>query len=209
MDSSQILLEPRLLSPVSHRKSTSFGTLGGAASPLRPPARSHCLSPNLTWAVSLSSENRNASGARNRGFLCSHAAAVNLAHEYVFWRDAPTHCRGRAQETYGESPTLTGLLAKRMVAGLQGNDSTYYRVAAMPKHFDAYGGATSRHHRSPTEVTVSWRDWVETFRPVWRHLLGNDETAAAATMCRCGRHCPIAGPSLFDPYPSRRPHHVA
>eukprot|EP00035_Acanthoeca_spectabilis_P013209 m.241957 g.241957 ORF g.241957 m.241957 type:complete len:820 (-) comp15831_c0_seq10:3608-6067(-) len=112
---------------------------------------------------------------------------------------------GRAQETYGESPTLTGLLAKRMVAGLQGNDSTYYRVAAMPKHFDAYGGATSRHHRSPTEVTVSWRDWVETFRPVWRHLLGNDETAAAATMCSYNTLCVVDNYSQSCPGPSHGP----
>ena len=27
------------------------------------------------------------------------------------------------------------------------------------------GGATTRGHRSPTEVSVSWRDWQETFLP--------------------------------------------
>jgi beta-glucosidase len=67
---------------------------------------------------------------------------------------------GRAQETYGECPFLTGTLARQMVNGMQGDHPTYVQVAASPKHFDAYGGATTRGHRSPTEVTVSFRDWV-------------------------------------------------
>eukprot|EP00037_Helgoeca_nana_P030791 m.384215 g.384215 ORF g.384215 m.384215 type:complete len:572 (+) comp28268_c0_seq7:134-1849(+) len=109
---------------------------------------------------------------------------------------------GRAQETYGESPTLTMLLAERMVAGQQGNDSRYLRIAATPKHFDAYGGATSRGHRSPTEVTVSWRDWTETFLPAFHRLLSGSTTAAASTMCSYNTLCIVDNYTESCPGPS-------
>ena len=63
------------------------------------------------------------------------------------------------QETYGEDPLLTAHLAYQYVRGMQGDHPKYVQVISSPKHFDAYGGATTRGHRSPTEVSVSWRDW--------------------------------------------------
>eukprot|EP00040_Diaphanoeca_grandis_P016628 m.86075 g.86075 ORF g.86075 m.86075 type:complete len:819 (+) comp25925_c0_seq2:50-2506(+) len=101
---------------------------------------------------------------------------------------------GRAQETYGESPFLTAALAQAYVSGLQGNHSKYLRAVATPKHFNAYGGATSRGHRSPTEVTISWRDWVETFLPAFRQVLSaNPNTGASAlsTMCSYNTLCVV------------------
>jgi beta-glucosidase-like glycosyl hydrolase len=100
---------------------------------------------------------------------------------------------GRAQETYGECPFLTGTLARNMVNGMQGSHPTYVQVAASPKHFDAYGGATTRGHRSPTEVTVSFRDWVETFLPQFRAALVDDKAkgtrGALSTMCSYNTLC--------------------
>ena len=45
-----------------------------------------------------------------------------------------------AQETYGEDPYLTGILATCFVHGLQGNDSRYVLANAGCKHFDVHGG---------------------------------------------------------------------
>jgi beta-glucosidase len=44
------------------------------------------------------------------------------------------------QETYGEDPFLTGVLAQQFVRGLQGSHPRYIRANACCKHFDAHGG---------------------------------------------------------------------
>ena len=44
------------------------------------------------------------------------------------------------QETYGEDPYLSGMIASSFVKGLKGDYPKYYRVNAVCKHFDAYGG---------------------------------------------------------------------
>ena len=44
---------------------------------------------------------------------------------------------GRTQETYGEDPWLTSRLGVAFVRGLQGNDPTYLKTVATPKHFAA------------------------------------------------------------------------
>ena len=52
-----------------------------------------------------------------------------------------------------------------------------------------YGGATSRGSRSPTEVTVSYQDWVETFLPAFKAVLSagsahdRQRAQALSTMC--------------------------
>ncbi|MEC8485244.1 MAG: glycoside hydrolase family 3 C-terminal domain-containing protein, partial [Pseudomonadota bacterium] len=111
-----------------------------------------------------------------------------------------------AQETYGESPRLTGALAKEYVAGLQGNHPRYVQVVATPKHFDAYGGATSRGHRSPTEVTLSWRDLHETFQPQFRAVLSpsnnSDRNVALSTMCSYNTLCVVDFYNQSCPGPS-------
>ena len=81
---------------------------------------------------------------------------------------------GRNQETYGESPFLTGVLARTYVSGLQGDNERYVQAVATPKHFNAFGGRTSNGSYptgSPTEATLSLRDWVETFLTAFEHVL--------------------------------------
>ena len=121
---------------------------------------------------------------------------------------------GRAQETYGECPQLTSVLAYNYVRGMQGDHpvsnhlcigeipvdrsdtsclQTYTQTIASPKHYDAYGGATSRGHRSPTEVALSWRDWQETFLPQFHSAIA--EAGALSTMCSYNTLC------ICDTYP--------
>ena len=74
---------------------------------------------------------------------------------------------------------MTAVLAYDYVKGMQGEHEKYVQVIASPKHFDAYGGATTRGHRSPTEVSLSWRDWQETFLPQFHAAIAEVTVAAA------------------------------
>lgn len=74
---------------------------------------------------------------------------------------------------------MTAVLAYDYVKGMQGEHENYVQVIASPKHFDAYGGATTRGHRSPTEVSLSWRDWQETFLPQFHAAIAEVTFAAA------------------------------
>ena len=47
---------------------------------------------------------------------------------------------GRNQETYGEDPYMSGVMAAEYVQGLQGDNDRYFRAIAGCKHFDAYAG---------------------------------------------------------------------
>ena len=106
---------------------------------------------------------------------------------------------GRAQETYGECPFLTARLARAYVAGLQGNHSAYLQAVATPKHFDAYGGATSPGRRSITEVVVSWQDWHETFLPAFFAVLAPPGAGAGAASAMCSYNSLCVVDSYADP----------
>jgi beta-glucosidase len=73
---------------------------------------------------------------------------------------------GRGQETYGESPFLTGQLATQFVEGLQGDNPNYYLAIATPKHFDVHSGPESERHRF--NVDVSPHDLEDTYLPAFR-----------------------------------------
>src|SRR5579875_1607452 len=53
---------------------------------------------------------------------------------------------GRAQETYGEDPYLTGTMAVQYIRGLQGSNPKYLRTVATPKHFSVYNGPEPLRH---------------------------------------------------------------
>ncbi len=55
---------------------------------------------------------------------------------------------GRTEESYGEDPCLTGELTVAMVKGLQGDDSRYWKTAALMKHFLANSNEDSRDSSS-------------------------------------------------------------
>ncbi|WP_338239237.1 beta-glucosidase [Persicobacter diffluens] len=53
---------------------------------------------------------------------------------------------GRGQETYGEDPFLTGLLATQFVKGLQGDDPDHLKAVATIKHFAVHSGPEFSRH---------------------------------------------------------------
>ncbi|XP_046577968.1 probable beta-D-xylosidase 5 [Haliotis rubra] len=76
---------------------------------------------------------------------------------------------GRNQETYGEDPFLTSILAASFIKGLQGNDTRYVRTNAGCKHFAAYDGPENIPiSRLKFDAMVSERDLRTTFLPAFR-----------------------------------------
>jgi len=53
---------------------------------------------------------------------------------------------GRGQETYGEDPFLTAMMARAFVRGLQGDDPKYLKAAACAKHFAVHSGPEPSRH---------------------------------------------------------------
>ena len=86
---------------------------------------------------------------------------------------------GRGQETYGEDPYLTGRLGVAFVKGLQGDDPTYYRAIATPKHFAVHSGPESDRHRFNVDPTP--HDLWDTYLPAFRAAI--TEGKADSLMC--------------------------
>lgn len=73
---------------------------------------------------------------------------------------------GRAQETYGEDPYLTGRLAVAYIQGVQGDDPEHLRAIATPKHFVAHSGPETGQHGF--DADVSPHDLEDTYLPAFR-----------------------------------------
>jgi beta-glucosidase len=73
---------------------------------------------------------------------------------------------GRGQETYGECPYLTGRMGVAFVKGLQGDDPTYLKVVATPKHYAVHSGPEEKRHEF--DVTCTDKDLWETYLPAFR-----------------------------------------
>jgi beta-glucosidase len=86
---------------------------------------------------------------------------------------------GRAQETYGEDPFLTGSIGTAFVNGLQGSDPTYLKVVATAKHFAVHSGPESQRHNF--DVAVSPYDLEDTYLPAFRRLVMDAHVGSA--MC--------------------------
>ena len=90
---------------------------------------------------------------------------------------------GRGQETYGEDPFLTSRMAVAFVTGMQGNDPTYLRVIATPKHFAVHSGPEPSRH--VMNVEVSRHDMQDTYLPAFRAAVV--EGRAGSVMCAYNR----------------------
>ena len=59
---------------------------------------------------------------------------------------------GRGQETYGEDPYLTAQMGIAFVKGLQGNDLSYLKLVATPKHYAVHSGPESTRHHFDAQI---------------------------------------------------------
>jgi len=88
---------------------------------------------------------------------------------------------GRAQESYGEDPFLTGRLADAYVRGLQGDDPRYVEVNAGCKHFDAHSGPESNPvDRMQFDAVVGERDLRQTYLPAFKACV---DAGSLSIMC--------------------------
>lgn len=86
---------------------------------------------------------------------------------------------GRGQETYGEDPFLTAMLARAFVRGLQGEDPKYLKAAACAKHFAVHSGPEpSRHHDNFNPAVY---DLWDTYLPAFKELIV--KANVAGVMC--------------------------
>lgn len=86
---------------------------------------------------------------------------------------------GRGQETLGEDPYLTGILATNFIRGIQGNDPNFYRAIATSKHFAVHSGPEPSRHQF--DVNPSPQDLAETYLPAFRRTVV--EGKVASIMC--------------------------
>ena len=77
---------------------------------------------------------------------------------------------GRGQESYGEDPFMNGQMGLRVVRGLQGTPSPYYKLLACAKHFAVHSGPEKLRHSMNIE-DLSPRDLWETYLPAFKTLV--------------------------------------
>ncbi len=86
---------------------------------------------------------------------------------------------GRGQETYGEDPFLTAMLASAFVRGLQGEDPKYLKAAACAKHFAVHSGPEPSRHVD--NFNPSTYDLWDTYLPAFKELVV--KANVAGVMC--------------------------
>ena len=86
---------------------------------------------------------------------------------------------GRGQETYGEDPFLTAMLARAFVRGLQGEDPKYLKAAACAKHFAVHSGPEPSRHVDNFNPTAY--DLWDTYLPAFKELI--TKANVAGVMC--------------------------
>jgi beta-glucosidase len=83
---------------------------------------------------------------------------------------------GRGQETLGEDPYLTGVLATRFIKGIQGPDPLHSPALAASKHFAVHSGPEPLRHGF--NVEPSPRDLSETYLPAFRRTVTQGKVAS-------------------------------
>ncbi|MGQ0740016.1 MAG: glycoside hydrolase family 3 C-terminal domain-containing protein [Bacteroidota bacterium] len=86
---------------------------------------------------------------------------------------------GRGQETYGEDPFLTAMLARAFVRGLQGEDPKYMKAAACAKHFAVHSGPEPTRHSDNFNPSIY--DLWDTYLPAFKELVV--KANVAGVMC--------------------------
>ncbi len=102
---------------------------------------------------------------------------------------------GRGQETYGEDPFLTAMLAKAFVHGLQGDDPKYLKAAACAKHFAVHSGPEPSRHVD--NFDPSTYDLWDTYLPAFKELIVNAKVAGVMCAYNAVNTQPCCGNDLL------------
>ena len=112
---------------------------------------------------------------------------------------------GRAQETYGEDPTLTGALGAAYVNGMQDPNKTgTLAVRNVAKHFAAYNlesnfamGGTDGQYRLSYDANVSCADLMQTYLPAFERLVGDAKLRGVMCAYNSVNGTPLCASSLL------------
>lgn len=110
----------------------------------------------------------------------------------TFWSPDLNLCRdprwGRTGETYGEDPYLAGKMGAAFVRGLQGDDPTYLKAVATPKHYTANN---EEHNRFSCNAVMSEKTLREYHLEPFRRAVeeGRPEAVMAAYNAINGEPC--------------------
>jgi beta-glucosidase len=102
---------------------------------------------------------------------------------------------GRGQETYGEDPFLTSMLARSFVRGLQGEDPKYLKAAACAKHFAVHSGPEPTRHSDNFNPTTY--DLWDTYLPAFRELVTVSKVAGVMCAYNALNEQPCCGNDLL------------
>jgi len=132
--------------------------------------------------------------ASRRGYYARYFGLTYWSPNVNLFRDPRW---GRGQETYGEDPYLTGRMGVAFVRGLQGDDPTYLKLVATPKHFAAHSGPEGERHTFDTLVAP--RDLYETYLPHFKATVqeGGAMSVMSAYTRLNGEAC-TASPTLLS-----------
>lgn len=104
---------------------------------------------------------------------------------------------GRGQETYGECPYLASEMGVAFVKGLQGEDETYFKLIATPKHYVVHSGPEPLRH--VFDARVDERDLRESYLPAFEACVkeGGAYSIMGAYNRTNGEPC-CASPTLLE-----------
>ncbi len=102
---------------------------------------------------------------------------------------------GRGQETYGEDPFLTAMLAHSFVRGLQGDDPKYLKAAACAKHYAVHSGPEPLRH--VFNVTPGRHDLWNTYLPAFEQLVKRSQVAGVMCAYNAFAGQPCCGSDLL------------
>lgn len=127
-----------------------------------------------TWNPTLVHKMASAASDEARAMNNFASPGVAAAHKgLTYWSPTINMDRdprwGRAEETYGEDPFLTSEIGGKFVQGMQGNDPTYLKTVATPKHFVANNSENNRHTGSSNVTSAELREY---YTPAFAALVG-------------------------------------
>ena len=102
---------------------------------------------------------------------------------------------GRTEESFGEDPYLVGEMVAAEVRGIQGDDPTYWRAAALMKHFLANSNEDGRVHTDSQFDEVLFRDYYS--YGFWKGAKAGAKSLMTAYNAYNGIPC-IAAPFIKD-----------
>lgn len=146
-----------------------------------------------SWNPDLVYEMASAASDEARAMNNTASAAVASHKGLTYWSPTINMARdprwGRAEESYGEDPVLTAVIGGQFVAGLQGDDETYLKTAATPKHYLANNSETNRHTGSSNLTEAELREY---YTPAFAELVGTYGAGSLMTSYNAVNGVPVS-----------------